>query len=412
MVALLGLLFASCSNNEGLKPNNKRSETHELLLATSLENYTRATDTAFETGDRVGLFLLLPDAYLEADPNTKKAHLDNAALAVQADGSLKVDQDLNADGLMNDEDRLLWHADERYAADLVAYYPYNSEWEYSYRIGEVMTFCVQADQTSWANYTASDLMAAHLQSAPTEEQLILPFRHLLSKVVITVENQLGEAIENLWFADVYGEVKYDLREPQQVETSGLKGMIRAYAETTRAEESFRLILAPSANLRPRLIVTTASQKQYTFDLAQAVTFSSGKQYTARITLDSASSSTEFTPEIGDWNEDEQFVFVPRDSKWSLIGNFPASGGWAADVMMTEIEEGVFTASTEFVGETEFKVRYNNSWDVNRGMKTQESVKFGVRYDVVNQGPNFVVNHEGVCRVTYDANTEQIWVTAL
>lgn len=408
MVALMGLVLGSCSKEvEGLNPEQKGAK--ELSLSTSTADFTRATDTAFEEGDKIGFYMLLPEAYLAADFNMKKAYLDNVCFEVGEGGALSCADDVNSDGLVNENDRLFWYGDESYTADLVAYYPYDAEKEYSYAIGELMSFRVEADQTTWENYTASDLMLAHLQSAPTEETLTLPFKHLLSKVVVTVNNELGEEISDLWFADVYGAVEYDLETRDLGTVSKYKGTIRAYREPTRAAETFRLILAPHDNVQPTLIVTTVSEKQYTFRLEQAVNFATGKQYTATITLNAESTSTDFTPEITDWVEDEQFAFVARESKWSVIGGF---SGWGEDVMMTEVEEGVFKASVEFFGETEFKVRYNQNWDTNRGLESATTMSSGVYYKAVQHGVNCKFDYKGMCRVTYDANNEKISIVAL
>ncbi len=409
MVALAGMLFAACSTEQEPMPEQAISGAKVLSLTTTMADFTRATDTAFETGDQIGFYMLLPGENLATIVHNQEPYLDNVAFEVGEDGALSCVEDVNSDGVVNANDRLFWYTDESCTADLVAYYPYQAACKYSESVGRFMHFRVKADQTTWENYTASDLMMAHLQSAPTEETLSLPFVHQLSKVVVTVNNELGEEIADLWFADLYGEVNYLVDNPASLETSGVKGMIRAYREPTRATETFRLILAPQANVAPRLMVTTVSEKQYTFDLKKSVTFASGMQYTATITLNSESTSTEFTPEITEWEEDKQFVFQPRESLWSVIGNF---NNWAGDVMMTEVAAGVYAAEVEFSGATEFKVRYNMSWGTNRGLKSGSTVQPGNEYAVSQDGANLSINHTGRCKITYDANREVIAIAAL
>lgn len=407
VAALMGLFLSSCNTEESLMPTTDSPSAKELSLSAALADFTRASDTAFEQGDLLGFYMLLPDAYLEADPLVKKAHFDNLCFEVAEGGALTCD--VNGDGLIDVLDTLFWYADERYTADLVAYYPYDADKQYSHAIGELMSFRVQGDQSSWANYTASDLMLARVQSAPTEQTLSLPFRHQLSKVVVTVNNELGEEISDLWFANVHGAVQYNIETLDLMTLSKYQGTIRAYREPTRATETFRLILAPHDNVQPLLIVTTASEKQYTFHLEQAVTFATGKQYTATITLNSESTSTEFTPEITEWVGDEQFVFVPHESKWGVVGDFT---GWGSDVMMTEVAEGIFEAEVEFAGATLFKVRYNKSWGTNRGLKSGSTVEPGNEYAVSQDGTNLSINHTGRCKITYDANREVIAIAAL
>lgn len=402
MVALAGLLFAACNTEEELMSEQSVSGAKELSLSAAMADFTRATDTAFETGDQIGFFAILPD-----DTYMYDFYYFNAHLVVGEDGSLNVAEDLNGDGVTDANDRLVWHSDESSVAELAAYYPYNAEHD-SYRL---VHFRVEPDQTSWAAYTASDHMMAYLESSPTEETLTLPFRHMLSKVVVTVNNELGEEIRDLWFADVYGEGTYRLGGSVE-STSGEKGIIRAYREPTRAEETFRLILAPQADAEPRLIVTTASGKQYAFDLKKSVTFASGKQYTATITLNSESTSTDFSPEISEWEEDKQFVFQPRESLWSVIGSF---NDWNDDVMMTEVSRNYYVVEMEFEGITQFKVRYDRSWATNRGMVEEDILTrydFNWPFEAIQDGLNIILEYTGRCQVCYDANNEQISIVAL
>ncbi len=409
MVALAGLFFAACNTEQEPMPEQHVSGAKELLLSATMADFTRATDTAFETGDKIGFYMLLPGENLATIVHNREPYLDNVAFEVGEDGALSCVEDVNSDGVVNENDRLFWYSDESCTADLVAYYPYDPEKEYSNALGQLMSFHVEGDQSTWVNYTASDLMMACVQSAPTEETLSLPFRHYLSKVVVTVNNELGEEITDLWFANVYGAVQYTVETRDMMTLSKYQGTIRAFREPTRATETFRLILAPHNNVQPSLIVTTASQKQYTFHLEQAVTFATGKQYTATITLNSESTSTDFTPEITDWVGDEQFVFVPRESLWSVIGSF---NSWGGDVMMTEVAPEVYVAEMEFAGATEFKVRYNKEWITNRGLKSGSSVAPGEEYAVSQDGGNLSINYTGRCEVRYDANREVISIVAL
>ncbi len=397
VAALLGLLLVGCNNDtEQLAPRTDCG-AKELKLTTALAGYTRATDTAFEQGDKVGFYMILPQEYVEVDVNVKKAHYDNYCFEVDESGALTA------------AETLWWYADESYTADLVAYYPYDAEKACDNAPEKEMTFMVKADQRTAEAYTASDFMVAHLQSAPTEEALSLPFKHLLSKVVVTVDNQLGEELSGLWFSGVLGTVSYNLETPQSVTATDLKGAIRAYHETTRAEETFRLILAPQSDVTPELIVTTVSEKQYTFTLEQAVSFASGKQYTAHITLDADAHSTEFTPTVTDWVEDEQFVFVPRESLWGVVGGF---NGWDNDVMMSEVAEGVYMAEVTFDGVTEFKLRYDGDWDKNRGLTSGSEISMNTEYAVSNYGANLKIDYTGKLQIWYNAAREVIWVEAV
>ena len=65
---------------------------------------------------------------------------------------------------------------------------------------------------------------------------------------------------------------------------------------------------PQTEVTPKLIITTKSEKQFTYELKGAVTFSSGKVSTANIVLKDDSIYTDFTPTISDWVADKELQF--------------------------------------------------------------------------------------------------------
>ncbi len=280
LMAVMGL--AACSNGPEEGPVNP-SQGDPISLKVSMENFTRATDTAFEEGDQIGLYILTPELYL------------NNALFRYTEGALR------------SEKQHYWYADKSLEAQIVAYYPYTIDW--SYGSGEAESFTVAADQSTAKNYTASDLMAAYAHSKPTNQAVELPFHHLLSKVVIKIDNQTGDEISRVTLCDVYRSVELRLNDPSSLLTTGSKGEIRAAATS----EGYQLITVPQQGVTARLKITTASEQTYTFALESPTTLSSGKQATAHITLtpDTPTQGGELKLEwsIADWEEDRQVVFI-------------------------------------------------------------------------------------------------------
>ena len=85
--------------------------------------------------------------------------------------------------------------------------------------------------------------------------------------------------------------------------------------------------------------------------------------------------------------------------WSVIG---ANGDWENDVDMTEVMPGVWI-SPEITTTTDWKVRYDHGWDVNRGGDTPSAE--GVFVKAVPGGNN--VGQTGTFRVVYNANNETL-----
>lgn len=281
LLAAIFCFAAIATSCENPVEEPQQGEGKKITLFSTMDNFTRATDTAFEEGDQVGVHIVIPQG----------TYLNNAHFTYNA-GALVGDQDY------------FWYLDETTVADVYAYYPYNASG--TYRAGGY-TFTVSADQNKVGGYTASDLMVAHTTSKPTEEAVELPFKHALSKVVIKIDNQLEEAIDNVWFSEVYGTTTVNLKSGASV-VSGTKGTIKTAKVTKDGEQAWALILVPQEEVTPKLIITTESKKQYTYELSGAVSFSAGKVSTATITLTDDSIYTDFTPTISDWVADNDLQF--------------------------------------------------------------------------------------------------------
>lgn len=273
--------FAACQKNEPTpsKPDSKLT----LKVSASVYNFTKATDTAFEENDEIGLYMFKgEETYAE---NHKYTYV-GGALTTAAD--------------------IAWYEETEVVANITAYYPYS---ENAYN-GE---FFVNADQSSSELYKASDLLLASAQSAPTENAVVLPFKHALSKVVVSFDNQLNEDIADVYFTDLLGKVTLNVEEAS-VEATGDAGVIKAFKA---GENTWQLIVAPQT-ASPKLAVTTTSGKQYTFVLEEEVTFSAGKVSTATgVVLSTETINTSFTPEINDWVADNELNFSQNDENMEL-----------------------------------------------------------------------------------------------
>lgn len=283
-IAALTIVATSCEAPFE-EPN---AEGKKISLCPTMDNFTKATDTAFEEGDQVGVHILIPN---------KGTYLNNAHFTY-------------TNGALVGAEDYYWYVDETTVSDVVAYYPYNATG--SYRAAGY-NFTVNADQSKPGAYTASDLMVAATTSKPTAAAVELPFRHVLSKVVIKLDNQLAdEVIENVWFSEVFGTTTVNLKEGTSV-AEGRKGTIKTAKVTTGEEQAWALIIVPQENVTPKLIVTTESGKQFTYQLSGEISFSAGKVSTATITISDDSIYTAFTPTISDWEGDNDLQFGQSES---------------------------------------------------------------------------------------------------
>lgn len=279
--ALIGA--ASCEKKEPtpLLPENT---PQEITFKANIYTFTKATDTAFENSDAIGVSIFNPEVYL-----FNKEYTFN-------------------DGKFSSSVAHKWYEDQELESTITAVYPFNgSVAEYTTSV----TFNVKADQSAKAGYAASDLMVAKTTAKPTPEAVQLPFKHALSKIQIQVDNQLGEGVANVFLTDVHNEVTYDPKDPANLTTTESKSTVKAYKS---GEDTWTLIVAPQTEVSPKLTIVTVSGKQYSFELTEKVTFSSGKISTAEVILKEESIYTSFTSSIEDWVTDNVLDFSETEEE--------------------------------------------------------------------------------------------------
>lgn len=292
MVALAGLLMASCSNDPVQEPAVKQGKA--ISLQASMADFTRATDTAFEEGDKIGLYIFTNETYLNNVAYTFAANAFTAAT------------------------EQVWYEDETLQSQVVAYYPYAAS-----AAADTHTFTVASAQTTHAAYTASDLMVATTTATPTENAINLPFKHMLSKVNLTVVDENNDPVKSVYFVDVAGTVTYEVKNAAQTLAASGEATIEAGKLT---DGTYTLVMAPQT-VAPTLAITTESGAQYNFKVDNAVEFKAGTVSTASVTIEKQETPTPPDPtpdpdpivitidwEIADWAEGEELNFVQSEEE--------------------------------------------------------------------------------------------------
>ena len=146
---------------------------------------TRATEEAFESGDRIGLFVVNRNA--DGSAATLKPlgnHLDNMPYTYTT--------------TWNAEKTVYWK-DAQTHADFYMYYPYTQ----TVASVSAMPFGVIADQSSLGAYKSSDLIVGStLDAAPSASPVNIAARHLMSQVEIVLKAGVGYSESSLADADV------------------------------------------------------------------------------------------------------------------------------------------------------------------------------------------------------------------
>ena len=107
---------------------------------------------------------------------------------------------------------------------------------------------------------------------------------------------------------------------------------------------------------------------------------------------------------------ENDVPIEGTSNVSLVGTFLGNGedGWDMDYMLAEVESGVYVIRHVTLTEGDkFKIRFDKSWDFNRG---GTFVELGKGFAVVEHGDNIRPYLNGTFDIWYNKEKEQMAVT--
>lgn len=287
IVALTGAGIVSCSQDT---PESGQTVPEGMMRMTFNFSHpsTRATETAFESGDKVGLFVSRSDAALEIAGNVVNNEL------------------LTFNGNSWNAARPLYWDNGNYNA--VGYYPYMSD------IPSIsdLPFSVALDQskartqTELSGYEASDFLYASANGIIASNNPVdMTFSHILSKITIRLikgEDFEGDMPEK---ADVYlhntvTEATIDLAAG--IATKAPKGTNHSIKTSAAGNYSYTAIVVPQRlDNRVPLIEVIMNGVSYLYE--SKFIFKAGVHHVVNLVVDKNPEQLkiEIGGEIADWN---------------------------------------------------------------------------------------------------------------
>ena len=288
-LALAALAFAAC----------QQKEVPELLPGklTVEPIITKATEVDFEDGDMIGLTVV-------ADGSVEN-YATNECLTYGAEvfsGDLQ------------------WYADIYTKADLYAYYPYTSA-------GVPDSYFTFYDQT--AGIGEADFMAASKKGVlPTMNSVAMVFKHMMTKLVVNVENQSGAEIVSIGIEGTPMATGVDLANMaltdfEGVLTENLPGPVMAYEAV--AGKTWQAIVIPHSEAMS--VVITLSDKTVLTQPLAAMTLKSGGQYTINARVLPGKVVVSASGEIQNWTDEGEIGFEGGSSSEDLPVDFEEFDGY-------------------------------------------------------------------------------------
>jgi len=280
LTSLVTPIFVSCSNDN--EPATVDNGKHLMTFDCRIDGNSRATDTAFESGDKIGVFV------------TKANEL------IQPTGNEVNNESFTFNGSQWESSKKIYWNDGTF--DVYAYYPYTG----TIADTEDMLFSVSEDQSTHAGYTSSDFVwASNKGVTGSSNPVTLGFSHRLSKAVITLEKGEGYSGDIPSDCEVYIhstsiEASVDL-ESGNAGTSlySPTGTIKTFKKNAT---TFEAIVVPQ-NITSRRPLVEVVTEGVSYLMEGKISFRPGYSHNIIITLTKNPEETkiEIGGSIGGWN---------------------------------------------------------------------------------------------------------------
>ena len=285
LIAGVAVFATSCSKSSPDEPTptpqEPGKEKIEIKISPAIAE-ARATDYGFETGDRIGLFVV---NYNGSTPGT----LANS-------GNYVDNMRFTYNGTWTPDTPIYWQ-DNTTRADFYLYYPYADV-----KSVNSYPFEVRADQSTEAAYKASDLMVGKaVNIAPTASATQIPVSHVMSRIMLYLEAGNGFTKESLAAATVSVRIN-------GVKCSSTVNLATGTATATgnptsvtplAADNAYKALIVPQTVAEGNLITVTVDGRE--FNLKKGFTFVGAKSHKFTVTLSKTSNGVNVG--INPWTDD-------------------------------------------------------------------------------------------------------------
>lgn len=297
-IAAVSFFLLACSsgaeNGVDDEPTPPQPEKPTVRIPIGISTYiTRVTETAFESGDRIGLYVVnRNDDGSQNDLKPSGNYVDN----------MRYTYSYNT---WTPDETVYWK-DDKTCADFYLYYPYQAA-----HVNEnPMVFKVEADQSNVNSYKNSDvIVGSTMNVAPSQTTVHIASKHVMSRVVIALKPGEGFTDASLAASDV----KVTLNVPAvsaniDLATGKVEPIMNHDGESLtmtpmtpyKDGNVYRAIVVPQQVAQTNLIKVNVDGRDFLF--SKAFNFESGKSYTFNVTLAKESSGLNAT--ITGWDSDD------------------------------------------------------------------------------------------------------------
>lgn len=307
MTAVLGMLMASCSDQwtNGDEAAGDRSPELNLTAKIDQINESRADDSGFADGDRIGIFVV---NYSGDQPGQ---------LLTEGNQATNVRFTFDEKSFSWKGDRPIYFKDNDTKADVYGVYPYTSN------ISDVekFPFSVEINQSekpdnTLGHYEASDLLWGKAEAvSPSNPLVTVFFKHILSGVTATLlegegfdDGEWAMLDKSVFIGGTVRGAEVNLSTGKVSPSGEYDGR---YITANPGVSDFRAVVVPqSVAATTPLIIINVGDKTYKLTKEETMTYSPSKlhKFTIQVNKDKSTGDFEFTlvqEAITPWESDLQ-----------------------------------------------------------------------------------------------------------
>lgn len=304
-IAVVNIFLWACStgaeNGVDDEPTPPQPEKPTVRIPIGISTYiTRVTETTFESGDRIGLYVV--------NRNDDGSHNDLKPSGNYVD-NMRYTYSYSA---WSPDETVYWTPDEtvywkdnKTCADFYLYYPYQAA-----HVNEnPMVFKVEADQSNVNSYNNSDVMVGSTMNvAPRQTTVHIALKQVMSRVAIVLKPGEGFSDASLAASDVKVTLNIpavsaniDLATGEVEPIMNYDGESLTMTPMTPYKDGnvYRVIVVPQEVAQTNLIKVNVGGSDFLF--SKDFNFESGKSYTFNVTITKESSGLNAT--ITGWDSD-------------------------------------------------------------------------------------------------------------
>lgn len=284
LIALASLLAVSCERETVTQQGEVRFQAGIGTLQ------TKATDTAFEAGDAIGITALYP------------INAINYKATLSRDGAVTLEQPIYW-GVQQSEDDLVW---------FWACYPYLEGIDPDSEDG--FRFAVKEDQSTHEALTASDLMFANIWACPGDGVVPLNFVHQLCQIVLVVDDRIGAEVTGLTLDGIKTEMQIQSApgSPLGVSIYGFEQSAKTVAACKteyQGKPAWACIVPPQWLGGPAITLTTKNLGTIEVKSYNGDYMGIGHRLVGTISLTETMNTVVFDKEVHPWLDGDELVFL-------------------------------------------------------------------------------------------------------